>query len=324
MKDFSELLSITFLLASERGATVQEIAERFGYSSRSSIYSDFGNIYKHFGMVVEATEERRGPTGREVVQRISKDDWAQFRSSLIGKMLTDDDRLMLSFMMESIGSLSPLVSVSKDTLIPRLRNLVGDMMIKPSGSKGYFALSDAKNLLALLKAQTDKSYLYIDYNSERTKLWPLKCFVFSGGIYCYVLRDDGVVYNISVPRIERITIPLAKSSEKRPDTDFDIDKALADPFGIIREKKEFTAVVRIDKWQGLYELEKSWPDSVKIEDAGDYYIFTVRTSGKYWLKRWVLSLGEKAELLEPEFIRDEIRTEIEEMLSFYQRDKNSL
>ena len=59
MKDFSELLSIAFLLASERGATVQEIAERFGYSSRSSIYSDFGNIYKHFGMVVEATEERR-------------------------------------------------------------------------------------------------------------------------------------------------------------------------------------------------------------------------------------------------------------------------
>ena len=319
MTDFSKLLSLASRLASERGATVQEIldVEEYGYTSRSSIYADFNNITKHFGMLVEATDEKRGLTGREVVQRISKNDWTRFRSSFIQKILTDEDRLMLSFMLESIGSLSPLLSISKDTLIPRLKNIVGDMSIKPSSIEGYFALSDANNLLLLLEAQSRKGFLYINYNGTKRKLWPLKCFVFCGGIYCYVMQDDGLVYTISVPRIDHITKPLSKSSERRPETDFDVDKALSDPFGIVRSSDEFTAVVKLDEWQGLYELEKAWPDSVKIEKKGDYYLFTVRTTGKYWLKRWVLSLGNTAELLEPESLRQEIRAELNELIIRY-------
>lgn len=322
MTDFSKLLSLASRLASDRGATVQEIldVEEYGYTSRSSIYADFNNITKHFGMLVEATEEKRGQTGREVVQRISKHDWMRFRSSFIQKILTDDDRLMLSFMLESIGSLSPLLSISKDSLIPRLKNLVGDMSINPSSGEGYFALSDAKNLLQLLEAQSRECFLYIEYNGTKRKLWPLKCFVFCGGIYCYVMQDDGLVYTISVPRVERIAKPLSKSAEKRPETDFDINKALSDPFGIVRSDEEFTAVVKLDEWQGLYELEKTWPDTVKIEKEGEHYLFTVRTTGKYWLERWVLSLGSSAELLEPESLREEIRKELEGMISRYRKE----
>ena len=319
MTDFSKLLSLASRLASERGATVQEIldVEEYGYTSRSSIYADFNNITKHFGMLVEATDEKRGITGREVVQRISKHDWTRFRSTFIQKILSDDDRLMLSFMLESIGSLSPLLSISKDTLIPRLKNLVGDMSIDPASGEGYFTLPDAKNLQQLLEAQSKKSFLYIDYNETKRKLWPLKCFVFSGGVYCYVMQDDGLVYTISIPRIERITKPLSRSSEKRPETEFDITKALSDPFGIVRSEEEFTAVVKLDEWQGLYELEKTWPDTVKIEKEGDHYLFTVRTTGKYWLERWVLSLGSSAEILEPENVRNEIMNELEKIITYY-------
>ena len=319
MTDFSKLFSIAARLASEPGATVQELldADEYGYTSRSSIYADFGNIYKHFGMLVEATAEKRGESGREVVQRISRSDWARFRSKFIQKVFTDDDRLMLSFMFESIGSLSPLVSISKDSLIPRLKSIVGDISTDVSSPEGYFALSDARNLLSLLHAQSESTFLYIDYNGTRRKLWPLKCFVFSGGIYCYVMQDDGFVYTISVPRIERITKSLAKASGKRPGTDFDINKALSDPFGIVRDKEEFTAVVKLSDWQGLYEKEKAWPDSVRIESEGDHCLFIVRTSGSYWLKRWVLSLGYDAELLEPESLRNEIRHDLEAMLKLY-------
>lgn len=271
-------------------------------------------------MLIEAIEEKRGPTGREVVQRISKHDWTRFRSTFIQKILSDDDRLMLSFMLESIGSLSTLLSISKDTLIPRLKNLVGDMSINPSLGEWYFALSDAKNLMLFLEAQAKEGFLYIDYNGTRRKLWPLKCFVFSGGIYCYVMQDDGLVYTISVPRIKRVTKPLLKTVEKRPEADFDIDKALSNPFGIVRDKEEFTAIVKLDKWQGLYEKEKAWPDTVKIEQEGDHYLFIVRTTGKYWLERWVMSLGSSAELLEPKDIRDEIRNELEKMISCYRKD----
>ena len=322
MTDFSKLLSLASLLASERGATVQEILdiEEYGYTSRSSIYADFNNITKHFGMLVEAGEEKRGPSGREVVQHISKYDWSRFRSSFIQKILTDDDRLLLSFMLESIGSLSPLISLSKDTLLPRLKNLVGEMSINPSSREGYFALTDAKNLLLLLETQAKEGFLYISYNGTKRKLWPLKCFMFCGGIYCYVMQDDGLVYTVSVQRIEGITKPLSKKTEKRPETSFDVEEALCDPFGIVRDEKEFTAVVRLSEWQGLYEKEKAWPESVKIEKEGDHYLFTVRTIGSYWLKKWVLSLGSEAELLEPDFLRSEIRKDLEEMNSLYKSD----
>lgn len=317
--DFSKLFSLSVRLASEHGATVQELLEidEYGYTSRSSIYADFSNINKHFGILVESTREKRGASGREIVQRINYSDWMDFRSKFIQKVFTEDDRLLLSFMFESLGSLSPLVSISKDSLIPRLKSIVGDISTDVSSPDGYFALPDARNLLSLLSAQSKSTSLYIDYNGTRRKLWPLKCFVFSGGIYCYVMQDDGFVYTISVPRIERITKSLARSSEKRPNTDFDINKALSDPFGIVRDKEEFTAVVKLSDWQGLYEKEKVWPDSVKIEAEGDHYLFTVRTSGSYWLKRWVLSLGYDAELIEPEFLRNEIKRDLEAMMKHY-------
>ena len=82
-------------------------------------------------------------------------------------------------------------------------------------------------------------------------------------------------------------------------------------------EEEFDAVVRLNEWQGLYEKEKLWPDSVSIEKDGDSYLFKVRTIGAYWLKKWVLSLGMEAELLEPKWLRDEIREDIKSMSEAY-------
>ena len=319
--DFSKLLSLASLLASERGATVQEIlaSPEFGYNSRSSIYADFGNISKNFRMDVEPTNEKRGETNREVVQRIDRRSWDKFRSAFIQKVLSDQDRLLLSFMLESIGSLSSLVSAADDSFLSNLQNLVGSMTISPTGSKGYFKLSDAKNLIALLDAQAKKDFLYIRYKGEKKVLWPLKCFAACGGIYCYVMNESGKVYALSVPRIEGIEKKLMGQKRERPIPLLDVEKALSDPFGIVRGDEEFTAVIKFSGWQGSYEKEKSWPDTVRIEKIDDGYLFTVTTCGGYWLKRWVMSLGTDAELLEPEFLRDEIKAELAEMLSCYQK-----
>ena len=319
MTDFSELLGLASLLSSERGATVQEIlsSEEFGYTSRSSIYADFMNISKHFHMDVEATEERRGDTGREVVQRISREEWDRFRSRFIQKVLGKNDRLLLSFMLESVGSLSPLISAAGNGFLSKLQNLVGDMAVRPTGAKGYFALESIRNLAALLEAESEESSLYIRYKGEKRLLWPLKCFMFSGGVYCYVMNEDGAVYMLSVPRIEGIGKELQRTPRTRPVPRIDVDEALSDPFGIVRDDEEFTAIIRLDGWQGLYEKEKAWPDSVSIEQDGESFLFTVRTCGRYWLKRWVLSLGPDAEVLEPESLRKEIAEDIRKMLVLY-------
>ena len=58
--------------------------------------------------------------------------------------------------------------------------------------------------------------------------------------------------------------------------------------------------------------------NVKIEREDDHWLYKVRTCGAYWLKRWVMSLGKEAELLEPEWLRNEIRCEMENMAASYQ------
>ena len=323
MTSFIKLLNLASLLSSDNGATVQELLKdkRFGYSSRSSIYGDFQNIFTYFGMNVIATNEKRGKSGRETVQRIDYEDWKNFRSRFIQKVLSADDRLLLGFMLESTASLSPLVSASDRSFFSNLKNLVGEITIDPPKAKGYFSLDNVKNLLMLLHAQQEESLLIIEYNGTNRKLYPLKCFVNLGGVYCLVMQEDGLTYTISVPRIIRITKPLSKSDKPRPEPQIDINSILNDPFGIVSDSEKFTAVVKLSEYQGAYERERDWPDSVKIEKIDDGYLFSVRTSGRYMLERWVLSLGTEAELIEPEEIREELISSMQSTLQKYQKRK---
>ena len=320
MPNFNKLIVLASKLASDEGVTIQEILRDndMGYNSRSCIYQDFYNLENSFGLTPYKTEKNRGKSGREAIYRIDKEEWNEFKSEFLTRTFSDKERRRLSFMLESIGSLSPLVNVSKDDIIPKLNSIIGDISIDSAKYGGYFNLETTNILDTLLEAQETKELLYITYYGERKQLFVIKCFVFSGGTYCYVMNQEGKSYMLSVQRIERVERQLKKKNNPYPKPDVDIEKALSDPFGIVREAEEFDVVVKLSDGQGYYEKEKLWPDSVKIEREGDHWLFKVRTCGIYWLKRWVMSLGNEAELLEPEWLRTNIRSEIENMAVIYQ------
>ena len=320
MPNFNKLIVLASKLASDEGVTIQEILRDndMGYNSRSCIYQDFYNLENSFGLTPYKTEKNRGKSGREAIYRIDKEEWNEFKSEFLTRTFSDKERRRLSFMLESIGSLSPLVIVSTDDIIPKLNSIIGDISIDSAKYGGYFNLETTNILDTLLEAQETKELLYITYNEERKQLFVIKCFVFSGGTYCYVMNQEGKSYMLSVQRIERVERQLKKKNNPYPKPDVDIEKALSDPFGIVREAEEFDVVVKLSDGQGYYEKEKIWPDSVKIEREGDHWLFKVRTCGIYWLKRWVMSLGNEAELLEPEWLRTKIRSEIENMAVIYQ------
>ena len=320
MPNFNKLIVLASKLASDEGVTIQEILRDndMGYNSRSCIYQDFYNLGNSFGLTPYKTEKNRGKSGREAIYRIDTEEWNRFKSEFLTRTFSDKERRRLSFMLESIGSLSPLVTVSTDDIIPKLNSIIGDISIDSAKYGGYFNLETTKNLDTLLEAQETKEMLYITYYGERKELFVLKCFVFSGGTYCYVMNQEGKSYMLSVQRIERVERQLIKKNVPYPKPDVDIDKALSDPFGIVRETEEFDAVVKLSEGQGYYEEEKLWPSSVKIERKDDHWLFKVRTCGVYWLKRWVMSLGKEAEVLEPEWLRDEMRAEAEIMAAIYQ------
>lgn len=322
MPNFNKLVFLATKLASDNGVTIQELLrdDNLGYNSRSSIYQDLRNLEISFGLMPYNTEENRGKSGREAVYRIDKEEWNRFKGRFLAKTFSDKERRRLSFMLEGIGSTSPLVNVSTDDIIPKLSSILGDMTVKPSMYGGYFNLETTKVLDILLEAQEKKDLLYITYNGSKKELFVIKCFIFSGGTYCYVMNRDGNAYMISVQRIEKVEKSLLRKNNPYPKPNIDIEKALSDPFGIVRGEEEFDAVVKLSDWQGYYEKEKLWPDTVKIEREDDYWLFKVRTCGAYWLKRWVMSLGKEAELLEPEWLRDGIREEIARMDIIYGRN----
>lgn len=320
MPNFNKLVFLAIKLASDNGVTIQELLrdESLGYNSRSSIYQDFRNLEISFGLTPYNTEENRGKSGREAVYRINKDEWNKFKSGFLTKTFSGKERRRLAFMLESIGSLSPLVNVSTDDIIPKLNSIIGDFSIDTAKFGGYFNLETTKFLDILLEAQETKELLYITYSGGRRELFVIKCFVFSGGTYCYVMDIKGKSYMLSVQRIEKVERKLLKNNIPHPTPDVDIDKALSDPFGIVRENEEFDAVVKLSDGQGYYEKEKLWPDSVNIEKEDDHWLFKVHTCGEYWLIRWVLSLGTEAELLEPQWLRDKIKEEINSLAVIYQ------
>ena len=166
MPNFNKLIVLASKLASDEGVTIQEILRDndMGYNSRSCIYQDFYNLENSFGLTPYKTEKNRGKSGREAIYRIDKEEWNEFKSEFLTRTFSDKERRRLSFMLESIGSLSPLVTVSTDDIIPKLNSIIGDISIDSAKYGGYFNLEATNILDTLLEAQETKELLYITYN----------------------------------------------------------------------------------------------------------------------------------------------------------------
>ncbi|HPK53459.1 MAG TPA: WYL domain-containing protein, partial [Smithellaceae bacterium] len=73
--------------------------------------------------------------------------------------------------------------------------------------------------------------------------------------------------------------------------------------------------------QAPYIRERKWCRKQHIEDLHDgCIVLTMSTSGWYDVKKWILSFGADAELLEPADKRRDIMKEIRQAASLYRAD----
>ena len=80
--------------------------------------------------------------------------------------------------------------------------------------------------------------------------------------------------------------------------------------------------VKVKIWfsadQVRYIKERTWSKSQEIIDQEDgSIILSMETSGWWDVKRWVLSYGSEAKVLEPENLKKEIRDELETARELY-------
>jgi predicted DNA-binding transcriptional regulator YafY len=102
--------------------------------------------------------------------------------------------------------------------------------------------------------------------------------------------------------------------------DFDLETYMQSPFKVIHDKP-VKVTIRFDKKAAGYIKEKIWHHSQKIEPKKDgSIIFSAEVAGTEEVKHWVMSWGTSAEVLEPEYLRQEIAQELQNSLKKYSVD----
>jgi predicted DNA-binding transcriptional regulator YafY len=145
---------------------------------------------------------------------------------------------------------------------------------------------------------------------------PLRFFENNGGLYVFVIvaaYDE--IRTLAVERIERLH--LTDVPFEYPE-DFDPERLLSSAFGIIFDKP-VKVRIRFSKEAAPYIRERTWAPNQRImenEDDGSL-ILEMETTGWFDVKKWVLSYGRQAEVLEPKEMRDEILEEMKTCVEKY-------
>ena len=294
-----------------------------GVNNRSSAFNVL-DILEEMGFAYYTEKSSDG--SRKMLYKIESDAAARWKSGIVSEVLSEDDIRFLNFVLETVSSTSPLMEMCGSDFISRLRMVINPNTkseINPRFSEfgSFFKLSPEyfKTLLILLEASEMKIKCHVVYESRNSEcdveydIYPLKVIVQDGAVYAEVLNNYGQRQLLALSRIIRL-IKLKKEDYPEPEQGNDFD----DPFPFYRTEDPFIAEVLIDEYQGWYEIQKAWPDSVTFKQQEDgNYLFTIKTASSYGLQKWLMSMGSSATLIKPESMRKRVKEELGAMLQRY-------
>lgn len=143
----------------------------------------------------------------------------------------------------------------------------------------------------------------------------------------HTIRYDGDWYVVAFchKRHEMRTFSLSRIQKAKTKDehfsipeDFDFAQISASRFGIHWHGNEEQIRIKFDPKSAPYIMERSWHKSQKIETlASGEIILQLRLNISIELKKWILSWGTSAEVLAPQSLRDDIKTEITSLMAIY-------
>ncbi len=186
-------------------------------------------------------------------------------------------------------------------------------------AKDYSGKEDIIDSLTDAMLQQRTSYVkYHSFSQDRISNFiidPLYFFESQGGLYVFVRATSfDEIKTLAVERIQGIT--FTDNRFEYPD-DFDPDEKLNEAFDMVYDDP-IKAKIWISNDQAKYVTERRLTKNQKIFNQDDgSIVLEIKTSGWWDLKRWVLSFGNNAEVLEPIALREEIANEIKTLNSKY-------
>jgi predicted DNA-binding transcriptional regulator YafY len=130
--------------------------------------------------------------------------------------------------------------------------------------------------------------------------------------HCH-LRND--IRTFSLARME--SVELLPTSFRIPAT-FDFTRLSGSHFGVHWSDNEYQVAIRFDREVAGYIRERRWHPTQRIDEHPDGSLtLSLTVNHLLELKRWILSWGEMAQVIEPRSFVDEVKTAIDDMMGKY-------
>ncbi|MBN1696399.1 MAG: WYL domain-containing protein [Spirochaetales bacterium] len=329
-KNLIKLFKAINILTQPEGATITELQEQL-QTSRRSVYRLLDTLQElNFPL-------KEGKTEDGIAKKWKLDE--QYLSKLPNLSLADlqltKEEIILLFFLFSRGSIFKTTKLEQyllslknklDIFLPdNLRNQqsitkLDDIFIPFSqGLKDYSGKEDILDDLTDSIVQYKRCIVtYHSFSSDTPKLFqidPLKLFQHGGGLYVFVrvVKYD----SISILSVERIRKLAVLESHFEYPQGFDPEEVL-DTAYVLTFGDPVSARVWFSAEIAHYIRERKWAAEQKIEEQPDgSIILSLHTSGIFDVKKWVLSYGAHAKILEPSYLAEQIGEEVQRMLKHY-------
>ena len=324
-KNLIQLIKALSLLSRPRGTTRKELAERLNITERS--VSRSLNTIEDLGIPIY---DETIPFEKEKRWRIESAYLARMPNLSLPKLALNFPEIISLCMLagESVIFKGTEIDRHITTAIARLMVFVPEktrnelmklkriFISKTIGSKNY---AGKENVIKILtESMLNRTACRITYHAfykdeiEDKEIGPLHFYENNGGLYLFAVKiKDKSVHSYAVERIKNIK-PL-NCDIKYPNNLDPVEK-LNSAFDLTHGEP-VTVKIRFSKTEARYIREKTWAENQQIIDHPDgSIILSMTTSGYRDVKRWVMSFGKEAQLLEPEGMKREIEAELREVL----------
>lgn len=187
-----------------------------------------------------------------------------------------------------------------------------------------------EKIRTLIEAMNAKKICRITYQAIMQKkaktyhIKPLKIFSYRDAIYLHarLAREPGKAYRepdfdpmLAIHRLKKVE--MTDRSYEYP-ADYDFDEIFNKNFGFMKDDC-FEVKVEFTGWAAHYVAERIWSADQKIKRIGNDKIrLTFSASSDVELIAWILSFGEEARLIGPEWIVEKISEKSRKTASFYE------
>lgn len=323
-----KLMKLLDLLSKPTGATYTEMVEELGVTIRT--------VYR----LIDALGELGFPIVDETIRgdrRKRKKLLEDFRKKLpnmtVPEITFTPSELFALALLKSeesvlrdteLGQALDRVFARLELIMPngvaaRLAKIRSLFVRKRTGGKSYVGQEKTiEQLFSAILACRCCEVTYHAFSTDMVKVYdidPLQFFEHHGGLYLFarVVKYSDVRI-LAVERLKKVEL-LPKLFEFPQN--FAAEEYLDSAFGLTLDD-EIEVTIRFAPEQARYIKERRWAAEQKITTRRDSsVVLWMRTSGWWDVKRWVLSFGVEAEVLEPAELRAEIKRDVIAMGKLY-------